>query len=192
MTANRADARLPRAGSPLGKSETPADPDAAATFIALISAARDNARLRPDLAFDVRSPRSADDVCVGRGLDPEFVDAALYAHVMAQPVIGLDQTGWPRLESGASKPWQMWCLTAPGVVVHRIRDDKSAATFGALVGNFHGTIVCDALKTHEAGAREGPGIAGCWAHYPALGIMRIAGAVSLMLRSAGIPPACRA
>lgn len=96
----------------------------------------------------------------------ELVDAALYAHVMAQPVIGLDQTGWPRLESGASKPWQMWCMTAPGVVVHRIRDDKSAATFGALVGNFHGTIVCDALKTHEAGAREGPGIvlAGCWAH----------------------------
>ena len=96
----------------------------------------------------------------------ELVDAALYAHVMAQPVIGLDQTGWPRLESGATKPWQMWCLTAPSVVVHRIRDDKSAATFGALVGNFHGTIVCDALKTHEAGAREGPGIvlAGCWAH----------------------------
>jgi len=96
----------------------------------------------------------------------EVVDAALYAHVLAQPVIGLDQTGWPRLESNAAKPWQMWCLTAPGAVVHRIRDDKSAATFGALVGNYHGTIVCDALKTHEAGAREGPGItlAGCWAH----------------------------
>lgn len=94
------------------------------------------------------------------------VDEALYAHVMAQSVIGLDQTGWPRLESGATKPWQMWCLTAPGVVVHRIRDDKSAATFGALVGNYHGTIVCDALGTHEAGARDGPGItlAGCWAH----------------------------
>jgi transposase len=94
------------------------------------------------------------------------VDDALYAHVMAQPVIGLDQTGWPRLESGATKPWQMWCLTAPGVVVHRIRDDKSAATFGALVGDYYGTIVCDALGTHAAGAREGPGIvlAGCWAH----------------------------
>jgi transposase len=95
-----------------------------------------------------------------------IVDAALYAHVLAQPVIGLDQTGWPRLEPGAKKPWQMWCLTAPGVVVHRIRDDKSAATFGALVGNYHGTIVCDALATHEAGAREGPGItlSACWAH----------------------------
>ena len=96
----------------------------------------------------------------------ELVDDALVAHVMACPVIGLDQTGWPRLDGSSKRPWQMWCLTAPGVVVHRIRDDKSAATFVDLVGDYHGTIVCDALKTHEAGAREGPGIvlAGCWAH----------------------------
>lgn len=95
-----------------------------------------------------------------------IVDDALFAHVLAQPVIGLDQTGWPKLGATAQKPWQMWCLTAPGVVVHRIRDDKSAATFKALVGGYHGVIVCDALKTHEAGARDGPGIvlAGCWAH----------------------------
>lgn len=95
-----------------------------------------------------------------------LVDAALFDHVKAQPVIGLDQTGWPRLEAEASKPWQMWCLTSPGAVVHRIRDDKSAATFKDLVGDYRGTIVADALGTHEAGAREGPGIvlAGCWAH----------------------------
>lgn len=94
------------------------------------------------------------------------VDAALVAHVLARPVIGLDQTGWPRLEAAGSKPWQMWCLTAPGVVVHRIRDDKSAATFTDLVGDYTGTIVCDALSTHGAGARASPGIvlAGCWAH----------------------------
>jgi transposase len=91
---------------------------------------------------------------------------ALYEQVMAQPVIGLDQTGWPRLEDNGGKPWQMWCLTAPGLVYHRICDDKSARTFGELVGNYQGTIVCDALATHAAGAREGPGItlAGCWAH----------------------------
>jgi transposase len=94
------------------------------------------------------------------------VDAALFDHVKAQSVIGLDQTGWPRLDVAGSKPWQMWCLTAPGVVVHRIRDDKSAATFKDLVGDYTGTIVADALSTHEAGARDGPGIvlAGCWAH----------------------------
>jgi len=88
------------------------------------------------------------------------------AHIKAQPVIGLDQTGWPRLEGDNVRPWQMWCLTAPGAVVHRIRDDKSAATFRDLVGDYTGTIVADALGTHAAGARDGPGIvlAGCWAH----------------------------
>lgn len=93
-------------------------------------------------------------------------EAALFAHALTAPVIGLDQTGWPKLEPGATKPWQMWCVTAPGVVCHRIKDDKGAATFKALVGNYAGVIVCDALKTHEAGARDGPGIllAGCWAH----------------------------
>jgi transposase len=95
-----------------------------------------------------------------------IVDAALATHVLAQPVIGLDQTSWPRLETDATKPWQMWALTAPGVVVHRIRDDKSAATFTALVGDYRGVIVADALGTHGAGARASPGIvlAGCWAH----------------------------
>ena len=93
-------------------------------------------------------------------------EIALFAHTIEQPVIGLDQTSWPKLEADATKPWQMWCVTAPGVVCHRIRDDKGAATFKALVGGYNGTIVCDALKTHEAGARDGPGIilAGCWAH----------------------------
>lgn len=96
----------------------------------------------------------------------KIVDAALADHVLAQPVIGLDQTSWPRLETDATKPWQMWALTAPGVVVHRIRDDKSAATFTALVGDYRGVIIADALSTHEAGARASPGIvlAGCWAH----------------------------
>ena len=94
------------------------------------------------------------------------VGNALLEHVLAQPVIGLDQTSWPRLEGQDKKPWQMWCLTAPGVVVHRIRDDKSAATFVDLVGEYTGTIVCDALATHGAGARASPGItlAACWAH----------------------------
>jgi transposase len=90
----------------------------------------------------------------------------LMKHVLAQPVIGLDQTGWPRLDGAGTKPWQMWCLTSPGAVVHRIRDDKSAATFVALVGAYEGVIVCDAASTHGAGARGSPKIvlAGCHAH----------------------------
>jgi hypothetical protein len=36
------------------------------------------------------------------------------------------------------------------IVCHKIREDKGADTFKALVGNYRGVIVCDALKTHEA------------------------------------------
>ena len=84
----------------------------------------------------------------------------------AGPVIGVDQTGWPDLEDKTLPPWQMWCLTAPGIVYHRICDDKSAATFKALLGDYQGWVVADALGTHEAGARECRGIklAACWAH----------------------------
>lgn len=101
---------------------------------------------------------------LGRRL--ESASRALLARVLAEPVIGLDQTSWPRLDGKADKPWQMWCLTTPSAVVHRIRKDKSADTFRDLVGDYRGVIVCDALKTHEAGVRGNDAIAlaGCWAH----------------------------
>jgi transposase len=101
---------------------------------------------------------------LGRRL--ESASRALLARLLAEPVIGLDQTSWPRLDGKGDKPWQMWCLTTPGVVVHRIRDDKSKETFKALLDGYKGTVVCDALKTHEAGARGNNAIAlaGCWAH----------------------------
>jgi transposase len=101
---------------------------------------------------------------LGRRL--ESASRALLARLLAQPVVGLDQTSWPRLDGKGDKPWQMWCLTAPKAVVHRIRDDKGADTFKSLMSGYEGVIVCDALKTHEAGARgnEAIALAGCWAH----------------------------
>ena len=101
---------------------------------------------------------------LGRRL--ESASRALLARVLAEPVVGLDQTSWPRLDGKGDKPWQMWCLTGPRAVVHRIRDDKGADTFKSLMGEYRGVVVCDALKTHEAGARGNDAIAlaGCWAH----------------------------
>lgn len=101
---------------------------------------------------------------VTRLLEPTY--QALYRRLRAGPIIGLDQTSWPDLEDRTLPPWQMWCLTAPGIVYHRICDDKSATTFKALMSGYRGWVVCDALGTHEAGARACPGVrlAGCWAH----------------------------
>lgn len=103
---------------------------------------------------------------LGRRL--ESASAALLARALSQPVVGLDQTGWPSLDGKKDKPWQMWCITAPKIVVHRIRDDKSAITFGSLMKGYTGVCVCDAAQTHGAGLREkdcsGIVLAGCWAH----------------------------
>jgi transposase len=91
---------------------------------------------------------------------------ALFALLRASPVVGVDQTGWPDLEDPSLPPWQMWCVTAPGLVYHRICDDKSARTFKDLLGDYEGWVVADALGSHEAGARECRGLklAACWAH----------------------------
>lgn len=101
---------------------------------------------------------------VAKRLRPVYDE--LFACLLRRGVIGLDQTSWKRLENRKAKPWQMWCLTSDDTVYHRICDDKGAKTFKELVGDYEGVIVCDALSTHEAGARDGPGItlAGCWAH----------------------------
>lgn len=91
---------------------------------------------------------------------------ALFVRLLQRRVIGLDQTSWKRLDRKKAKPWQIWCITSPDTVYHRICDDKGAETFDELVGGYEGVIVCDALSTHGAGARASPGItlAGCWAH----------------------------
>ena len=123
------------------------------------------ARLMAQAGLEVTSQTLWDQCWAAtRLLEPVY--DALFQRLRVGPVIGVDQTGWPDLEDKSLPPWQMWCLTAPGIVYHRICDDKSAATFKALLGDYRGWVVADALSTHEAGARECRGIklAGCWAH----------------------------
>jgi transposase len=91
---------------------------------------------------------------------------ALGTTALREGIIGLDQTGWPNLDAKSKKKWQMWSVTTPRVVFHTIRDDKSANSFQALVGDYSGYIVCDDFSTHRAAARGSPDIVlvGCWAH----------------------------
>jgi transposase len=68
-------------------------------------------------------------------LEPTY--DAIFTRLRASPVIGVDQTGWPDLEDASLPPWQMWYVSVPGIVCHRICDDKSArasASFAAAVG----------------------------------------------------------
>ena len=97
-------------------------------------------------------------------LEPTW--AVIIQTILAQTVMGLDQTGWPNLHRKAAKKSQMWCLTAPGLVAHLIKDDKSLETFEQVTAGFQGVVVCDMMTTHIAAARAGPHItlAACWAH----------------------------
>lgn len=92
---------------------------------------------------------------------------AILDEIRRHEVIGVDQTGWPNLDAKGKKRWQVWCLTAPGLVGHVIRGDKSAATFDDLLSTYQGTVVCDALSSHLSASRVRAGpitLAGCWAH----------------------------
>jgi transposase len=106
---------------------------------------------------------------IGTRLEP--VSDALLAYALRQRVLGIDETSWPRLDDATRNPWQMWAISVSGVgahavAVHRIRDDKSAATMTVLLGDFQGVLICDQAATHGAVARVQSTIdlAGCWAH----------------------------
>jgi transposase len=123
------------------------------------------ARLMAHAGLEVTSQTLWDQCWAAtRLLEPTY--DAIFKSSRAGPVLGVDQTGWPDLEDKSLPPWQMWCVTAPGLVYHRICDDKSAATFTSLLGDYHGWVVADALGTHEAGAKHCRGVklAACWAH----------------------------
>jgi transposase len=123
------------------------------------------ARLMAHAGLEVTSQTLWDQCWAAtRLLEPTY--DAIFRLLRAGPVVGVDQTGWPDLEDKSLPPWQMWCVTAPGLVYHRICDDKSAATFTSLLGDYHGWVVADALGTHDAGAKHCRGVklAACWAH----------------------------
>jgi transposase len=104
------------------------------------------------------------DVLYMLGKRLESASQALMSAILSRGVIGLDQTSWKRLDGSKGTPWQLWVVTAPGLVAHRIRDDKSADTTIELLEGFEGTIICDAAATHGAGLQPKQKLAGCWAH----------------------------
>ncbi|MEM7515670.1 MAG: transposase [Planctomycetota bacterium] len=65
---------------------------------------------------------------LARGLAPtlELLEDAILGNTRG--VIGLDQTSWKRLSTARATPYQMWCVTSEGAVVHSIRDDKATGT----------------------------------------------------------------
>jgi transposase len=121
--------------------------------------------------LDVDSQTLWDQInALARVLEPAH--AALHQHVLAQPVIGADETTWRLMGAegkkagGDSKKWQAWAVVAPDAVSYRILDSRSTAAAAEVLGEFAGTIICDGYSAYES-LRKQHGrfrIAHCWAH----------------------------
>ena len=65
-----------------------------------------------------------------------------------------------------SKRWWVWGMTCPNALWYGIAPNRSANAAYEFIGDFEGTIVCDAYKAYEtlASSNTGLRLGLCWAH----------------------------
>ncbi|MEY3011925.1 MAG: hypothetical protein RIT45_660 [Pseudomonadota bacterium] len=94
---------------------------------------------------------------------------ALHAEVIAEPVVGVDETPWPVLDK-ADQRWWAWSVTSRNAVYYRIAKSRSHRDADKILEGFSGVAVCDAYSAYPAlrSARGAKGeklaLATCWAH----------------------------
>jgi transposase len=92
---------------------------------------------------------------------------ALAAWLLQQPLLHVDETGWPVNALDTHKPrWTAWCLCTEEAIWFRIASSKSEAEGRLLLGDYDGTVVADGYRVYKNLARGSPGyqLAHCWAH----------------------------
>jgi transposase len=101
----------------------------------------------------------------GTALRPSY--EALGQWLLCQPLLHVDETGWPVNALDTQKPrWTAWCICNEQAVWFRIASTKSESEGRRLLGEYHGTVVADGYKVYKNLARDGPGyrLVHCWAH----------------------------
>jgi transposase len=92
---------------------------------------------------------------------------ALGKWLLGQPLLHVDETGWPVNALETRKPrWTAWCLCTATATWFRIASSKSEAEGRQLLGDYSGTVVADGYRVYKNLARGSPGyrLAHCWAH----------------------------
>jgi len=101
--------------------------------------------------------------------------------VLAQPVVGVDETTWRVMGNGTkaggnasrradgkrdTKRWQVWTLATDSAVHYTIADSRSTAAAAEVLGRFAGVAVCDGYAVYPAVAskQSSLSLAFCWAH----------------------------
>ena len=93
----------------------------------------------------------------------------IWSHVLAQPVIGADETHWKflgtRSNDTGNKRWQLWTACVDDAVAYRIEETRSKDAAKNVFGDFKGIAVVDGYGVYEHHAKKhGVTIANCWAH----------------------------
>lgn len=102
-------------------------------------------------------------------LEPSWRE--LRDHVRQSPVVCVDETTWPMLQSG-SKKWWAWAMGRPDAVYYDVRRSRSHQMAEKLLGDYFGVVLTDGYIAYEtlrakmASANGGDTFtaAACWAH----------------------------
>lgn len=102
-----------------------------------------------------------------RALKPTY--EALWAWLLTQPVLHLDESRWPMHAWDTKKSnWTAWCGRSGRAMWIRIASSKSEAEGQRLLNGYAGTVVADGYQVYKNLARGPDGrnyhLAHCWAH----------------------------
>lgn len=111
---------------------------------------------------------------LARHLEPTYL--ALRDAVLAEPVVGADETTWKMLISpkgkgqGGSKKWFAWSLAGEGAIFHHFDPSRSHTVAMELLDGFAGVLMVDGYAGYDAVVarfeEQGRPLrqAFCWAH----------------------------
>jgi transposase len=101
---------------------------------------------------------------LARKLAPAY--EALQQRILAEPVVGADETWWRLMQGKGSRRWWAWSVTGEDAVFYKILDSRSQAAARELLGDFSGVALADGYSAYQALAKSGASftLAHCWAH----------------------------
>lgn len=92
---------------------------------------------------------------------------ALLQRILAQPVVGADETSWRLMDRKGRKKWWIWCLATDDTIYHRLDPSREAQVVERLLADYQGVVMSDGYAAYKTLARAGPDgcrCAHCWAH----------------------------
>jgi transposase len=101
---------------------------------------------------------------VARLLKPTY--DAVKRDVLAEPVIGADETHWRLMDQKQGKRWWAWCLSSDRGIYFEILDSRSEKAASQVLDGYSGIVMADGYGAYSALARGSPGfkLVHCWAH----------------------------